>query len=102
LNFNGAAEYYFFKGVKFAQDCPHKSLILEVEDLIAIECKVADKCREAFMLGYELGLAMTRTDYKHLTTEPIPAIKKSGIILKKKRDKKPDVLDKEYPIKGNC
>jgi len=102
MNFEGPEEYYFYKGVKFAHNSTNKDLALEVSNLISFECRVADGCREAFILGYDFGLAVPEEDYKDLTKTENPVIKKSGVILKKKKDKKPDVLDKEYTIKGNC
>ena len=102
MNYNGAVEYFFYKGVESAQNGEYTTLGENPRQIVIFGGRVTEKCREAFVLGHELGLVMTQADYKYLTKTPNPVKnKRKDIILKKKKDKV-SIIDKDYPIKGNC
>jgi len=105
MDFHGAEEYYFWQGIKEGSpNRRHIDLNERLGTLVAIDGNMAEKCREAFRSGYEIGRLTTPEEYKALTSEP------KCIIVKKKRKKATkkkeivviDELDKTYPYKGNC
>jgi len=99
MEFNGAEEYFFYKGLEEAQEGTVEDLDVRLDTLIALEINIAERLRGAFRIGYELGLYMSRGDYLDLISPP-----KRDIVepAKWKGTKKEKVWKEDSNLKGNC
>ena len=103
----GYEDYFFWKGVLYAQIYGLSNLEERLRSLCALDTKVVETCREAFSWGAAFGDQITEMEYILLISEVKPA----RIVYSKKEKLdnsstadiiKDDELDKEYPVKGNC
>lgn len=70
MNYLGAADYYFWYGVKTAQIDPQFPINDYPELGLALGGPCSEACTEAYQWGLALGLLITGEDYLELTTEP--------------------------------
>lgn len=66
----GAADYYFWQGVKSGQDC---SIYMNPDDMVPsfhMDNETTRACCEAFKWGFCLGQVLTIEEYQDLIKEP--------------------------------
>ncbi len=105
MQYLGAAHYYFWEGVEAALSNPRLNVDGRLENMFTIKSQVTEDCCEAFSWGFSLGQALTKTEFKNLTTIPKPVIIEKSEpepMPKEKAVAVIDELDQEYPVEGNC
>lgn len=104
MDYDGAADYFFWKGVWFGQIGSRRDLNSMMSPLVNLNTPTHRACSKAFSWGIDFGLVINPEDYIKLTTvqEPVRVKKKAKKVKKKKELMVIDTIDRDYPIKGNC
>jgi hypothetical protein len=76
MEFIGATDYYFWKGVAQAQNNPQLNAETYPDIEFTFNNHTTRACVEAFKWGLSLGSIITKEEYNELTTSPKPNILK--------------------------
>jgi len=72
MDYIGAADYYYWQGVKEGMGAKLTDLPGLLSDMFVMKNKTTDECLDAYEWGFCLGQVLTVKEYLELTTPPEP------------------------------
>lgn len=94
--YQGAIEWWFYRGLGLGVYGSLQGLELESEDLLPMPSETSNKCYDAFIDGYVLGMDLTQEEYDEIMREPEIEKKQDEPVVAEQFDFK-----YEKPL-GNC
>lgn len=96
MNYIGAADYYFWQGVRKGNKSSINDLQYDIDQFYIFgNNDVSKACYEAYKWGYIWGINLTQEEYLDLTNDPIN-------VTIEEINEAFDKVYKELNIEGNC